>query len=77
MVSATLRGAEEPISREEKWHDQAHTEFRGSVDTPVGRCVWLVASLATLAQTMGGQTLVLSGAEEVPLVTTSAKFARS
>ena len=37
----------------------------------------LVASLAVLAQTMGGQTLVLSGAEEVPLVTTSAKSARS
>jgi hypothetical protein len=32
----------------------------------------LVASLAALAQTMGGQTLVLSGAEEVPPVTTSA-----
>lgn len=37
----------------------------------------LVASRAALAQTTGGQALVLSGAEEVPLVTTSAKFARS
>ena len=77
MVSAALRGAEEPISRRRSGMVRLTRNSAGLATLLSAGAFGLLASLATLAQTMGGQTLVLSGAEEVPPVTTSAKSARS
>jgi hypothetical protein len=72
MVSATLRGAEEPVSKRKNGMIGITRKSAGLSTLLWAGAFGLVASLTALAQTMGGQTLVLSGAEEVPPVTTSA-----